>query len=564
MKGLNKILLYSILLTGFFSCEKFLDPREDDRLTDEQMLSNPILFEGILLNAYARLPIEYNFNEDIISDDAVTNDKSSQFRRMATGEWTSIFYPNSQWENAYEAIYYINYFLSKYQEVEWAWRDEVENLWHMERLKGEAHGLRAYFEFELLQHHAGRSLLGDLLGFPIVTKVIDTDEEFQLARNTYAECMDQILADIDTAIKYLPWEYKNIGVKEPNSAAHNAARGSRLDNRMDGRSARAIKTRFMLHAASPAFDYIPWEEVAITTGTFLDSCGGISALSSSGHLFYTDQRSKEMIWRTSINTSNSMELQNFPPSEYGNGRTNPTQDLVEVFPMKNGYPISHSSSNYIPDDPYSDRDPRLAHYIIFNGNVLKDTVFTHVGVDDGINQLETSTRSGYYLKKFMLNAVNLEPGNITVAEHFYTYVRFTEVFLNFAEAANEAWGPDGDPQGYGFTSRSVLAAIRERAGIEQPDVYLQSITGKDQMRELIRQERRIELSFEGHRFWDIRRWNLVDQMMEDVHAMRIDFNQIPSHVPEFLEQRGYQDFMIYGPVPYEETLKYDIVQNVGW
>jgi hypothetical protein len=320
----------------------------------------------------------------------------------------------------------------------------------------------------------------------------------------------------------------------------------------------------MLHAASPAFGDISWEDAAIAAGDFIDSVGGMSALTPTGYQFYTTIMDRDIIWRTARFQNNTMEAENFPPSEYGNGRTNPTQDLVDVFPMKNGYPIDHESSGYVPDDPYKDRDPRLSVYIIFNGNVLRDSVFTHVGTEDGINQLETSTRSGYYLKKFMSNSANLEPGNITVADHFYTYVRFTEVFLNYAEAANEAWGPDGDPQGYGMTARDVIGEIRKRAKLTQPDEYLATITGKDEMRELIRQERRIELCFEGHRFWDLRRWNLVDQMSENVNAMRIDFSKVPSHITEFLEERAYQDYMIYGPVPYEETLKYDIVQNAGW
>ncbi len=559
-----RYILYVALLAGFFSCETYLDPREDNRLTEEQMVSNPILFEGILLNVYDGLPSEYNFREDVLSDDAVTNDKSSPYQRMATGEWTSIFYPNSQWEQAYEAIYYLNYFLSRHQEVEWAWRSDLENMWHMERVKGEAHALRAFWEFRLLQYHAGPSPSGGLLGYPIVREVIDSNDEYRLPRNTYAECIDHIMADLDTAVKYLPEEYRNIGVNDPNSTAYNSAWGTRLRHRIQGTIARALRTRIMLHAASPAFDYLSWSEVADSAGALLAENGGLSALPANGLLFYTDTRSREVIWRNSISRSNNMELANFPPSEYGNGRTNPTQDLVDVFPMKNGYPVDHPSSGYEPDDPYNNRDPRLGEYIIYNGNVLKDSVFTHVGDDDGINQLETSTRSGYYVKKFMMNGVNLEPGNVSSADHFFTYIRFTEVFLNYAEAANEAWGPDGDPRGYGITARSVIAAIRERAGIEQPDEYLQSVSGKDEMRELIRAERRIELCFEGHRFWDLRRWNLADQMAEDVHAMRIDFTSTPSHTTEFLEQRDYQEHMIYGPLPYEELLKYDIVQNAGW
>lgn len=565
MRSFFKTLFYSSLLVSLVSCESYLGPREDNRLTEEEMVNSPVLFEGILLNVYNALPSIYEFNEAVLSDDAVTNNKTSNYRRVATGEWTSIFYPNSKWSQAYEAIYHLNYFLSKYQEVEWSYRDAQENQWHLERLKGEAHGLRAYWQFILLQHHAGESPSGELLGFPIITEVQEIKNDFQLPRNTYAECMNHILADIDTAMNYLPYEYENIPTSEPNSAAHNFAFGRRFRNRIDGRSVEALKTRFMLHASSPAFAHLTWEESAIAAGSFLEKNEGINALTPSGNQFYLTFMERDVIWRTTRFQSNEMERENFPPSEYGMGRINPTQDLVNAFPMQNGYPINHESSDYAPDDPYSNRDPRLSYYIIYNGNQLKDSIFTHTGdASDGINRLETSTRSGYYLKKLMSTSVNLEPGNITVGDHFYTYVRYTEIFLNYAEAANEAWGPDGDPQGYGLTARSVIAAIRARAGINQPDVYLQSISDKESMRELIQQERRIELCFEGFRFWDLRRWNLVDQISEDVHAMRIDFSQTPSYVTEFLEERGYKDYMIYGPIPYEETLKYDIVQNAGW
>src|SRR5690606_4553391 len=104
--------------------------------------------------------------------------------------------------------------------------------------------------------------------------------------------------------------------------------------------------------------------------------------------------------------------------------------------------------------------------------------------------------------------VNLDPAGPAPRRHFYTHMRYTEIFLNYAEAANEAWGPEGDPNAYGFTARSIIAAIRNRAGINQPDQFLAEVTSKEDMRDLIRNERRLELSFEGHRFWDIRRWQL--------------------------------------------------------
>ena len=139
-------------------------------------------------------------------------------------------------------------------------------------------------------------------------------------------------------------------------------------------------------------------------------------------------------------------------------------------------------------------------------------------------------------------------------------LRYTELFLNYAEAANEAWGPSADPRGNGFTATSIIQAIRNRAGITQPDAYLATITTKEQMRELIRNERRIELCFEGFRFWDLRRWNLP--LTETAKGMSIT-NNVYTIID--VEARAYQPYMKYGPIPNLEILKNrNLVQNEGW
>ncbi len=212
-----------------------------------------------------------------------------------------------------------------------------------------------------------------------------------------------------------------------------------------------------------------------------------------------------------------MEEENFPPSHFGDGRLNPSQELVDAFPASDGYPIDQSGV-YDPLNPYENRDERFAEYIFIMAARFKGSpIFTHTGDPiDGINAQETSTRTGYYLRKFMNESVLLDP-TLSRSKHFYTYIRATEVFLNFAEAANEFGGP-----GYvynGFSALDVMHAIRKRAGINNKN-YLD---GLDQagLREAIRNERRIELCFEGHRFWDIRRWNLTDKMTQSVSGITI-------------------------------------------
>src|SRR5690606_18347221 len=217
------------------------------------------------------------------------------------------------------------------------------------------------------------------------------------------------------------------------------------------------------------------------------------------------------------------------------------------------------------NNPYLNRDPRLQKFIIVNGSTLgpnNTTVYTSVdgGTNDGLNRVETSTRTGYYLRKLLRGDVNLNPGSVNGQRHIKPHIRYTEIYLIFAEAANEAWGPMAPGPG-GYSAYDVIRAIRERAGITGGDPYLESIKGdQDAMRQLIRNERRLELSFEGFRFWDLRRWK--ENLTETAKGVQI---QGGNHQIINVEQRAYGSQAIYGPVPYSETLKFSALQqNTGW
>ena len=573
MRKIKYTIVIFLLLITLLSCEKLLEPQRDNRLTGEQVTGDPAFAEGLLLNAYLALPTSYTLDE-VATDDAVTNDRNSSLLRMATGEWKSTFNPMETWNSSYKQIYYINLFLEVCENVEWSWESREVNNYFLKKLKGEACGLRALYEFQILQKHAGVSADNELLGFPIVTNTLTVEDDLNLPRNTFDECVSQILNDCDTAIKYLPRVYSDTGDPE-----YDAVFGSTFNNRITGDAVRALKSRLALHAASPLFTagkseqevLLLWEQAASYAADILSEIGGISGLSPTGKTFYLPvtfpglKFDPDIIWRSAYQTNNTLENSNYPPTLFGEGNTNPSQNLVDAFPMANGYPFRHPSSGYDPSQPYANRDPRLTDYIVYNENKLRNnvTIYTHLnGTKDGINASTVSTRTGYYLRKFMNPGVNLDPVFSTNAIHFYTYFRYTEVFLNYAEAANEAWGPDADPLGLGFNARDVIAAIRIRAGITQPDQYLNSIETPDQMRQLIHNERRIELCFEGFRFWDLRRWK--EPIDTPVNGVFISVNGSYSYDYQLIENRNYQPYMYYGPIPYNETLIYDLKQNMGW
>jgi hypothetical protein len=413
--------------------------------------------------------------------------------------------------------------------------------------------------------------------------VLTTNSDFSKPRNTFAECIAQINRDLTEAETYLPLDFKDVGAAQVPAkyagmavADYNRVFGNFNRQRLSGRIVKAIRSKAALLDASPAFNLqastTKWQDAANYAGEVLNLNGGLSSLDPQGALFYNvanvnaidlanniDQ--KEMLWRGNIGTSNNLEQANFPPTLFGNGRVNPSQNLVDAFPMANGYPITDPLSGYNAANPYAGRDPRLRNYIVVNGGSLSGkTIYTKsdAPTNDAVNQLPTSTRTGFYMKKLLREDVNANPSASSVQKHYAVHIRYTEIFLNYAEAANEAWGPDGMGT-IGFSARNVIAAIRKRAGITQPDAYLGNISTKEAMRTLIRNERRLELSFEGFRFWDLRRWK--ENLTEQVKGVTIN-NNVFTIAP--VENRQFSDFMYYGPLPLSEVLKFNLKQNKGW
>jgi hypothetical protein len=587
MKLHKTILLLLASVFIFTSCE-FLDPKNDNHSTLDRVYVEPAYAEGLLLRAFTYLPTnDYRWDE-VATDDAVSNDKLNSFSRIAKGEWSALYDPQSLWDNSNRSITYINEFLSIIDDVPWKPTNLEQNGLFIRRLKGEAYALRGLFKYYLLRNHGGFSTSGELLGTPIYNKFIESQEDFMTPRATFSECVASAYADLTEALKYLPMDFGNLAnlaalppdfteVTDINN--YNTVFGDYSRQRVSARVTKAIRSRLALLAASPAFNSANnltlWEDAANYSAELITNIGGISGLDPKGHIYYLSAQVteanlasgdlkdlKEMIWRRPVYSDRVREQTNFPPSLYGNGRINPTQNLVDAFPMLNGYPITDPLSLFNPAAPYAGRDPRLALYIITSGSTYKSTVINTGtgGGDDAVDAIPTSTRTGYYMKKLLREEVNANPAVSSTQQHFNTHIRYTEIFLNYAEAANEAWGPDGTGPNATFTARQVIRAIRGRAGIPTADPYLASITTKDAMRTLIRNERRLELCFESFRFWDLRRWK--EDLTVPARGVKIDgttFNYFT------VEERAYDNsYMHYGPIPNKEVIKFNLVQNNGW
>ena len=359
--------------------------------------------------------------------------------------------------------------------------------------------------------------------------------------------------------------------------------GNKARQLVNAQIVEAFRSRLLLLAASPAFNEGSWADAANAAATVIDELGGVSALPADGLTYYTGNNvadatlaeganPKEILWRGNKESSvSSAESDNFPPSLFGNGMMNPTQNLVDAFPAANGYPISDAKSNYDAANPYANRDPRLDLYIIHDRSTAgaSNSIIrtgSKSGTNDGINVVESkSTRTGYYMKKRLNMAVILTPGSVSGQNHITPRIRLTEIFLNYAEAANEAWGPK-TAGSHGYSAYDIIKAIRQRAGITDTGYLDECAASKDKMRELIRNERRLELCFESFRFWDLRRWKAdLTETTRGVDANE-DLSGTITYTPlNSVEVRSYQSYQTYGPIPQSEVLKYNnLQQNDGW
>ncbi|MEB2775346.1 RagB/SusD family nutrient uptake outer membrane protein [Algoriphagus sp. D3-2-R+10] len=583
----NKLWFLIGLILMMAGCQDLIDPAIENIQGRDDMLERPRLAQGLLINAYLRIPTNgWSFSE-MATDDAVSNDPNHAFLTMATGQWASNNNPVNQWTGAQSAIQYLNVMLEDVDSVDFA-VDPIVNEMFVDRLKGESYGLRALFMYYLLQAHGGMAD-GQLLGLPILTESQDVESEFNIPRNSFEECMTQLYADAEQALSLLPLDMGNITdpslipskYGDAETGQYNRVFGDDAFQLVSGRIVRAVMAQAALLAASPAFnpsgDLEKWKTAAEHSASILNTIGGVSGLAPNGVTWFSNASElnaiggginpAEILWRTSIGQSNNLEADNFPPTLFGDGLINPTQNFVDAFPMANGYPIAEAGSEYNPQSPYSQRDPRLEQFVVLNGSTAgpsNSTIITAVdGIsNDALNKVETSTRTGYYLRKLLRQDVNLNPNSTNSQVHVKPRIRYTEIFLIYAEAANEAYGPMGTGTA-GFSAYDVVKAIRQRAGIglDNGDAYLESIKGnQDAMRQLIRNERRLELSFEGFRFWDLRRWDA--DLTETAQGITIEND---THEVMDVENRVYSDYMIYGPVPYSETLKFsELKQNSGW
>ena len=595
---LKNIILFSAATLAFASCEDLFEPAIENNQEITAMYKDADFARGVLDNAYLVLPYSDSPNSDLATDDAVSNDKDNNYKRMATGAWAANNNPVNTWEGSFHAIQYCNLMIENADKVLWAYTDESVNQMFTDNYLGNAYALRGLHHFNALRAHAGMAEQGgEILGIPMHLAYVDALADFNEGRLTFKECYNLIMADWNKALEFLPNQYKSISDRSEIPAkysqlgaditGYNKAFGDHHRGKIDGRIITAFKAQLALLAASPAYSKAgacSYEDAAKLAFDCLENFGGLANMQQDGWKIFenntflnnfgaADEAPSEMIWRANINKTQSFEKDNYPPSVWGNGRVNPTQNLVDAFPMLNGLPITAEGSGYDAKNPYEGRDPRLKMYVLVNGATIghnNDVINTAADSPklDGINKENgKSTITGYYLRKLLRSDVNCNDANSTF-NHLQIRIRATEIFLAYAEAANEAEGPKAKVGGASYSAYDVIKALRSRVGIctNTADPYLdECATSKEKMRELIRNERRLELCFENHRFWDLRRWLApLNETAKGVNITKAEDGSLDYKIID-VEKRDYKDYMYYGPIPYSEIMKWsNLQQNYGW
>jgi hypothetical protein len=534
---------------------------------------------------------------DAASDDAISSAiAENDIQRLAAGQYTaanrvgaSTDIPNRimgdmDWGNYYTSIRQTITFINNIDRVplRMTFINAKGETHPMNRAwKAEARFLKAYFYFELVKRYGGIPILRDDAPYEL-------GEDMELPRNTFEYCINYIVSEMD-AIKD---SLRVVPLEDPSARGHVVTQGA----------AMALKVRTLLYAASPLFNERPiesgnelvgyaqydpqrWKIAADAAREFRDMYNtGMgtnpiytlpAAISPPGTAFmniflnYYGGNYKEVIFAQQGNKGSGLEKANGPIGFTGtnksDGRTSPTQNLVDAFPMRDGKAIDDPTSRYTYSDQtmYANRDPRLEFTVMYNGMRWLNTVLeTFLSGQNNPNQSAQTTKTSYYMRKFMANFSTLTAYDDNPL-HLWVMFRYGEILLNFAEAENESVGPTTEVY-------DALGLLRRRVGIASGSDSSYGLTPnmtKEEMRRTIQNERRIEMAFEEQRYWDIRRWRIAEDIFaEPLQGLQITKSSAGlnyARVP--VAQYSFDSKRYFYPIPYAEVIKNkNMKQNPGW
>jgi len=560
MKRQYLIVVAVGLITGFSGCD-YLDTKIDTRITPEVLNSDYSKLADLGYAPYTYIRNGFYLMDNNIpaamSNEAEQTAPSSNVQRFNDGSWNAYNNPDNPYSYYYQGIRAANFFLEysiDYKNQLAHNRDTISDRAYQYRLdvadigwmRGEAHILRAFFYYDLIKRYGG---------VPLVTKTLSLTDNLDLPRTDYNTLVDFIVSEIDNYTDSLQAKWKNYD--SSNKDGYDLER----DGRFTKGAALALKSRVLLYAASPLHnesnDLSKWAKAAQAAHDVI-ALNQYSLSSNYQQLFLESNSTtdNEIIWSIRAGATNSMEKANYPiGTPGGNSGVTPSQNLVSEYEYT-GAPN--------PNNPYANRDPRLGFSIVTNNSAWNGrTIEIWSGGVDSWSNTNTS-KTGYYLKKFLIDNLYLTQNETRI--HNWVMFRYAEILLNYAEAMNEAYGPDQD-NGYGLTARAAVNMVRNRTGVKMPAVVA---ANQSEMRDKIKHERKIELAFEDHRYWDLLRWKdaetELNQPLRGVKATKNGDGSF-SYTEFNVENRVFvAPKMYYYPIPDAEIKKSNgiLKQNPEW
>lgn len=563
MDNMKKIISIFILAVMAVSCS-FLDYNEYSGYDKDDVYESFDRVQKSLTHIYSHVPTAYSTIDGAMRaaacDEAIYVNNLCSIYSMNDGSWSASKTFDTRY-GLYSAIRSINLFLEETKGEEFDYLKNLEAyenyMAEFENYPYEARFLRAYYYFELMRRYKE---------VPIITEVLNEKDANTLTRNSLDDVVEFIVSECEVAQANLPVSFE----KEVSQEVGRATKGA----------AMALKARTLLYAASPLFnedgDKAKWKTAAKACAALINKADeyGYMPLPKLSNLWNKNyELNNELIFGRMEAPANSFESQNFPVGIDGGGSTGhcPTQNLVEAFETTNGKPVkdtkySSADPTYDENNPYENRDPRLNATIAVNNSnwVYNEPVEIWYGGKSG-KPVKHATLTGYYLKKYVDGTTSLKAGNTSKRNHVWTYFRYGEVLLNYAEAMVEGYGDINykNPPSLPLSALEAVNIIRKRKEVNMPD--FDSGMSTAQFKEKLRNERMVELAFEDHRFWDIRRWMIGDQTT-DIYGVEITKDKMGFNYKKVLvESRIWDDKMYLYPIPDSEIhINSNLGQNPGW
>ena len=588
MKTNIKKVIFSILPLLWLAtgCD-FLDPKLSGNYNDENYKDYPPMVRGLVERAYDLRPRTYESIRfaalDALADNAVYRGQSNSNRLFSIGS-TDLSNPfASIWTNSYEGIYQCNLFLKDDIGLNTRYYIDIEADNVLRKcLQGDAYAMRAWNYFTLLKFFGGKGTDGTMYGVPMLVDAVNLSEADPTAitRALYDDTVQQILDDCDKAYEYLPLNNRDY----PGDPTYSIpVTGSVRYTLMDKVAIDGLRAMVYLHWASPAFnpngDKERYRMAAEYAAKVIRHKLEVESQLGFNHevgFTWRDGNSPEAIFPSSATSSTAYETAFYPIGFGGNAEYVPSQDLVDAFPMSNGYPISDPRSGYDASNPYVGRDARFYADILYNGakiirdGTTDDVMYTIESHSEGKDAplLGVTSPSSYYIKKFTYTGWNPYDSNVLKNVSVVFFERWEQMCLIFAEAAFEYLG-SADDNSFGYSAKEVLAWIRSRPQIDgtpgiKVDPYLdECAAAPEQFRQLVRNEWRITTCFEGTRYFDLRRWG--EEFNTPVHGVVIDSTATGgcTYVKNVLETKKYPS--PWNPIPVGDIRRCPgLVQNAGW